>query len=76
MEDGLSTSKKEQKALKIFVSVYCRTYNKALKAEEGAGGGGLDMNEERGKAYQAIEDGADINAVKERFKERTGEDLN
>ena len=73
MEDGLATAKKEQKALE-YSYPFIAEYNKALK--EGESGGGLDMNEERGKAYQAIEDGADITAVKERFKKRTGEDLN
>lgn len=74
MEDGLTTAKKEQKALE-YSYPFIAEYNKALKEGE-AGGGGVDMNEERGKAYQAIENGADITAVKKRFKERTGEDLN
>jgi len=34
-----------------------------------------DMQNERGRAYTAIDNGADINAVKKRFKEKTGEDL-
>lgn len=74
MEDGLKTMKTEQRALE-YSYPFIKTYNEALRMEEG-GGTSVDMNDERGKAYQAIENGADIAAVKKRFKERTGEDLN
>jgi hypothetical protein len=73
MEDGLKTMKSEQKALE-YSYPFIKTYNEALRTVE-SDGGGLDMNDERGKAYQAIDDGADITAVRKRFKERTGEDL-
>jgi hypothetical protein len=74
MEDGLKTLKSEQKALE-YSYPFLKTYNEVIRTAEGAEEGGLDMQSERGFAYEAIDAGADINEVKRRFKQKTGEDL-
>lgn len=66
MLDGLKTMQQEQIGLEAMYP-YIKTYNQTLR--------GVDIDAEREKAYQAIQEGADIKAVKARFKTRTGQGL-
>jgi hypothetical protein len=77
MEDGLQTLKNEQRAIESTYPAI-KTFNQSLRGEVSQPSGSFtedDMQNERGRAYTAIDNGADINAVKKRFKEKTGEDL-
>ena len=77
MEDGLQTLKNEQRAIESTYPAI-KTFNQSLRGEVSQPSASFtedDMQNERGRAYTAIDNGADINAVKKRFKEKTGEDL-
>jgi len=77
MEDGLQTLRNEQRGIEsTYPSI--KSYNQALRGEVTQSSSAFtedEMQSERGRAYTAIENGADIKAVKERFKKKTGEDL-
>jgi len=77
MEDGLQTLRNEQRGIEAtYPSI--KSYNQALRGEVTQPSSTFsadEMQAERGRAYTAIDNGADINAVKKRFKEKTGEDL-
>jgi hypothetical protein len=72
--DGLKTMKQEQIGLEAMYP-YIKTYNQAMRGEAEGGGPGLDIDAEREAAYEAIQNGAPINAVKARFKQKTGQGL-
>jgi len=77
MEDGLQTLKNEQRAIESTYPAI-KTFNQSLRGDVSKPTASFtedDMQNERGRAYTAIDNGADINAVKKRFKEKTGEDL-
>jgi ribosomal protein L9 len=77
MEDGLQTLKNEQRAIESTYPAI-KTFNQSLRGDVSQPAASFtedDMQNERGRAYTAIDNGADINAVKKRFKEKTGEDL-
>jgi len=72
--DGLKTMQQEQIGLEAMYP-YIKTYNQAMRGEVEGGGAGLDIDAEREAAYEAIQNNADIKAVKARFKQRTGQGL-
>jgi hypothetical protein len=72
--DGLKTMQQEQIGLEAMYP-YIKTYNQAMRGEAEGGGAGLDIDAEREAAYEAIQAGADIKAVKARFKQKTGQGL-
>ena len=72
--DGLKTMQQEQIGLEAMYP-YIKTYNQTLRGEVEGGGEALDIDAEREAAYQAIQAGADINAVKARFRQKTGQGL-
>jgi len=51
---------------------YIKQYNQILRGETPQE---IDINKERELAYEAIQQGADINTVKKMFKQETGESL-
>ena len=74
MLDGLKTMQQEQIGLEAMYP-YIKTYNQTLRGEVEGGGAALDIDAEREAAYEAIQNGAPINAVKARFKQKTGQGL-
>ena len=72
--DGLKTMQQEQIGLEAMYP-YIKTYNQTMRGEVEGVGDGLDIDAEREAAYQAIQAGADIKAVKARFKQKTGQGL-
>ena len=72
--DGLKTMQQEQIGLEAMYP-YIKTYNQTMRGETEGGGAAPDIDAEREAAYQAIQAGADINAVKARFKQKTGQGL-
>jgi hypothetical protein len=72
--DGLKTMQQEQIGLEAMYP-YIKTYNQTLRGESADGGAALDIDAEREAAYEAIQAGADINAVKARFRQKTGQGL-
>ena len=72
--DGLKTMQQEQIGLEAMYP-YIKTYNQTLRGESADGGAALDIDAEREAAYEAIQAGANINAVKARFKQKTGQGL-
>ena len=72
--DGLKTMQQEQIGLEAMYP-YIKTYNQTLRGEVEGGGAALDIDAEREAAYEAIQNGAPINAVKARFKQKTGQGL-
>lgn len=74
MLDGLKTMQQEQIGLEAMYP-YIKTYNQTLRGEVEGGGATLDIDAEREAAYEAIQNGAPINAVKARFKQKTGQGL-
>ena len=72
--DGLKTIKQEQIGLEAMYP-YIKTYNQTMRGEVDGGGAALDIDAEREAAYEAIQAGADIKAVKARFKQKTGQGL-
>lgn len=72
--DGLKTMQQEQIGLEAMYP-YIKTYNQTMRGEVEGSGEALDIDAEREAAYQAIQAGADINAVKARFKKKTGQGL-
>ncbi|CAB5229801.1 hypothetical protein UFOVP1562_16 [uncultured Caudovirales phage] len=72
--DGLKTMQQEQIGLEAMYP-YIKTYNQTMRGEVDGGGAAPDIDAEREAAYQAIQAGADINAVKARFKQKTGQGL-
>lgn len=72
--DGLKTMQQEQIGLEAMYP-YIKTYNQTLRGEGVDGGAALDIDAEREAAYEAIQNGAPINAVKARFKQKTGQGL-
>jgi hypothetical protein len=72
--DGLKTMQQEQIGLEAMYP-YIKTYNQTMRGEVEGGMAALDIDAEREAAYQAIQAGADINAVKARFKQKTGQGL-
>jgi len=72
--DGLKTMQQEQIGLEAMYP-YIKTYNQTLRGEGADGGAALDIDAEREAAYEAIQNGAPINAVKARFKQKTGQGL-
>jgi hypothetical protein len=69
--DGLKTMQQEQAGLEGMYP-YIKQYNQILRGETPQE---IDINKERELAYEAIEQGADINTVKKMFKQETGESL-
>jgi hypothetical protein len=72
--DGLKTMQQEQIGLEAMYP-YIKTYNQTMRGEVEGGGAALDIDAEREAAYEAIQAGADIKAVKARFKQKTGQGL-
>jgi hypothetical protein len=72
--DGLKTMQQEQIGLEAMYP-YIKTYNQTLRGEGADGGAALDIDAEREAAYEAIQNGAPIDAVKARFKQKTGQGL-
>jgi len=71
IQDGLKTMKQEQAGLEGMYP-YIKDYNQILRGEAPQE---IDVNKEREQAYEAIQDGEDINTVKKLFKQITGESL-
>ena len=71
IQDGLKTMKQEQAGLEGMYP-YIKEYNQILRGEASKD---IDVNKEREQAYEAIQQGADINTVKKLFKQETGESL-
>jgi hypothetical protein len=71
IQDGLKTMKQEQAGLEGMYP-YIKEYNQILRGEATKD---IDVNKEREQAYEAIQQGADINTVKKLFKQETGESL-
>jgi len=71
IQDGLKTMKQEQAGLEGMYP-YIKDYNQILRGEASKD---IDVNKEREQAYEAIQQGADINTVKKLFKQETGESL-
>jgi hypothetical protein len=69
--DGLKTMQQEQVGLENMYP-YIKEYNQMLRGEAPQD---IDVNKEREQAYEAIQDGEDINTVKKLFKQVTGESL-
>ncbi len=69
--DGLKTMQQEQAGLEGMYP-YIKQYNQILRGETPQE---IDINKERELAYEAIQQGADINTVKKMFKQETGESL-
>jgi hypothetical protein len=72
--DGLKTMQQEQIGLEAMYP-YIKTYNQTLRGESADGVAALDIDAEREAAYEAIQNGAPIDAVKARFKQKTGQGL-
>ena len=71
IQDGLKTMKQEQAGLEGMYP-YIKDYNQILRGEASKD---IDINKERELAYEAIQEGYDINTVKKLFKQETGESL-
>ena len=71
IQDGLKTMKQEQAGLEGMYP-YIKQYNQILRDETPKE---IDINKERELAYEAIQEGYDINTVKKLFKQETGESL-
>jgi hypothetical protein len=69
--DGLKTMQQEQAGLEGMYP-YIKEYNQILRGEVPQD---IDIDKEREQAYEAIQQGVDINAVKKMFKQETGESL-
>jgi hypothetical protein len=69
--DGLKTMQQEQAGLEGMYP-YIKEYNQILRGEVPQE---MDVDKEREQAYEAIQQGADINVVKKMFKQETGESL-
>lgn len=84
LEVGLKTLKQEQNGLEAVYPAL-KTYNDVFRQQLGgadttgtapaAPGGGVDVAAERTAANAAISRGANADAVRQRFKQKTGEDL-
>lgn len=70
MVNGLSTLKNEQRGLEM-ANPYLKKFNEAYRS----GGSETDVEKERANANNAIAQGANAEAVKARFKQKTGQEL-